>query len=145
MIVRFLLDSNILSEPSRPMPNAQVLNQLNLHRSKVGVASVVVHEMLYGCWRLPPSRRKDSLGLYIQDSVLSLPVFDYDLKAAQWHAQERARLTKLGKTPAFTDGQIASIAYCHELVLVTNNIADFQDFENLAIENWFVNVSDRGV
>lgn len=127
------------------MPNAQVLNQLNLHRSKVGVASVVVHEMLYGCWRLPPSRRKDSLWLYIQDSVLSLPVFDYDLKAAQWHAQERARLTKLGKTPAFADGQIASIAYCHELVLVTNNIADFQDFENLAIENWFVNVSDRGV
>lgn len=137
MTVRFLLDSNILSEPSRPMPNAQVLNRLNLHRSEVGVASVVIHEILYGCWRLPTSRRKDSLWQYIQDSVLPLPVFDYDLKAAQWHAQQRARLTKIGKTPAFADGQIASIAYCHELVLVTNNVSDFQDFEGLVVENWF--------
>jgi len=144
MTVRFLLDSNILSEPSRPMPNAQVLNQLDLYRSQVGVASVVVHEILYGCWRLPQSRRKDSLWRYIQDSVLGLPMFDYDLDAARWHAQERARLTKLGRTPAFADGQIASVACCHGLILVTNNIADFQDFEGLAIENWFVNVSDRG-
>lgn len=90
----------------------------------------------YGCWRLPPSRRKDSLWQYIQDSVLPLPIFSYDLKAAQWHAQERIRLATIGKTPAFADGQIASIAYCQELVLVTNNVSDFQDFAGLAIENW---------
>ena len=58
MTVRFLLDSNILSDPSRPMPNAQVWRQLNLYRSEVGVASVVIHEMLYGCWRLPESNVK---------------------------------------------------------------------------------------
>lgn len=136
MTVRFLLDSNILSKPSRPIPNAQVLNRLNLYRSQVGVASIVVHEILYGYWRLPPSRRKDSLWQYIQASVLPLPIFSYDLKAAQWHAQERARLAKIGKTPAFADGQIASIAYCQELVLVTNNVSDFQDFAGLAIANW---------
>jgi tRNA(fMet)-specific endonuclease VapC len=137
MTIRFLLDSNILSEPSRPMPNTQVLHQLDLHRSEVGVASVVVHEILYGCWRLAPSRRRDSLWQYIQDSVLGLSVFDYDLDAARWHAQERSRLTKLGRTPAFADGQIASIAFCHGLILVTRNESDFQDFEGLAIENWF--------
>jgi len=81
MIVRFLLDSNIISEPSRPIPNTQVLDQLNRYRSEVAVASLVVHEILYGCWRLPASKRKDSLWKYIKDSVLDLPVFDYDLKA----------------------------------------------------------------
>ncbi len=86
MKLRFLLDSNILSEPSRQGPNIKVMNQLNLYRSEVGVASLVVHEMLYGCWRLPPSKRKDYLWQYIQDSVLSLPVFAYDLRAAQYHA-----------------------------------------------------------
>jgi tRNA(fMet)-specific endonuclease VapC len=96
---------------------------LPLHRLTVSGESC--HEILYGCWRLPTSRRKDSLWQYIQDSVLSLPVFDYDLKAAQWHAQERARLTKTEKTPAFADSQIASITYCHGLVLVTNNVSDF--------------------
>lgn len=145
MTIRFLLDSNILSEPSRPMPNTQVLHQLNRHRFEVGVASVVVHELLYGCWRLPESRRKDFLWQYIQDAVLSLPIFDYDLKAAQWHAQERARLSKIGKTPGFVDGQIASIAFCNNLTLVTNNVVDFQDFEGLMIENWFVGVGEGGV
>jgi tRNA(fMet)-specific endonuclease VapC len=135
--IRFLLDSNILSEPSRSQPNPQVLQQLDLHRSAVGVASVVVHEMLYGCWRLPPSLRRDSLWRYIQDSVLNLPVFNYDRGAARWHAAERARLNQMGRTPAFADGQIASIAASHGLVLVTNNVSDFQDFEGLAIENWF--------
>lgn len=137
MTVRFLLDSNVLSEPSRPLPNAQVLRQLNRYRSQLGVASVVVHEMLYGCWRLAPSRRRESLWQYIQDSVLTLPVFDYGLDTARWHAQERVRLTQIGRTPAFADGQIASIAYYHGLVLVTNNVTDFQDFEGLRIENWF--------
>jgi tRNA(fMet)-specific endonuclease VapC len=137
MRIRFLLDSNILSEPRRPLPNAQVLQQLNQHRAAVGVASVVVHEMLYGCWRLPPSRRRDSLWQYIQDSVLTLPVFNYDRAAARWHAAERARLHQMGQIPAFADGQIASIAACHSLILVTNNVADFQDFEGLTIENWF--------
>lgn len=138
MTIRFLLDSNIISEPSRPIPNTQVLDQLNLYRSEVGVASVVVHEILYGCWRLPPSKRKDALWKYIEDSVLDLPVFDYDLNAAKWHAQERVRLSKIGKTPAFIDGQIASIASGNDLILVTNNVADFQDFQGLVIENWFI-------
>jgi tRNA(fMet)-specific endonuclease VapC len=58
----------------------------------------------------------------------------------QWHARERARLSKIGKTLAFADGQIASIAAANDLILVTNNVADFQYFDNLKIDNWF----DRG-
>ena len=138
MTLRFLLDSNILSEPSRQDPNIKVMNQLNLHRDEVGVASLVVHEMLYGCWRLPPSKRKDYLWQYIQDSVLSLPVFAYDLRAAQYHAQERARLSKVGKSPAFVDGQIGSIAFTNNLTLVTNNVDDFRDFNGLVIDNRFL-------
>ncbi|MGK7882028.1 MAG: hypothetical protein AB4060_18295 [Crocosphaera sp.] len=43
----------------------------------------------------------------------------------------------MGKTPAFVDGQIAAIAYTNQLILVTNNVSDFQDFQGLQIENWF--------
>jgi tRNA(fMet)-specific endonuclease VapC len=46
-------------------------------------------------------------------------------------------LSNIGKTLAFADGQIASIAASNGLILVTNNVADFQYFENLKIENWF--------
>jgi tRNA(fMet)-specific endonuclease VapC len=43
----------------------------------------------------------------------------------------------MGKTPAFVDGQIAAIAYCNNLILITNNISDFDNFQGLKIENWF--------
>lgn len=139
MSLKYLLDTNILSEPARPIPNANVLHQLDIHKSEVALSSVVVHELLHGCLRLPQSKRRESLWNYIHESVLNLPVLDYDLKAAQWHAQERARLSQIGKTPAFVDGQIASIAYCNNLILVTNNISDFEFFNNFKFENWFVN------
>jgi len=75
---------------------------------------------------------------YINQIPLKMPILNYDLQTAQWHAQEKAKLSKIGKTPAFVDGQIASIAYCNNLILVTNNVSDFRDFDNLRIENWFV-------
>jgi len=139
MSLKFLLDTNILSEPARPIPNANILQKLDIHKSEVAVSSVVVHELLHGCLRLPESKRREYLWSYINESVLNLPVFDYDLNAAQWHAQERARLSQIGKTPAFIDGQIASIAYSNNLILVTNNVSDFELFNNLMVENWFVN------
>ncbi|MBD2486354.1 type II toxin-antitoxin system VapC family toxin [Aulosira sp. FACHB-615] len=140
MSLRFLLDTNILSEPARSIPNVNVLQKLETHKSEVAVSSIVIHELLYGCLRLPESKRRDSLWNYIYESVLSLPVLDYDLMAAQWHAQERARLSQIGKTPAFVDGQIASIAANNNLILVTNNVSDFEVFNNLTIENWFINL-----
>lgn len=137
MTLRFLLDSNIISEPSRSAPNEAILRKMIQHKSEVSTASIVVHEILYGCWRLPASKRRDYLWRYIQESVLVAPILDYNFEAARWHAEERARLSKVGKTPAFVDGQIASVAFCNGLVLVTNNVSDFQDFEGLMIANWF--------
>jgi tRNA(fMet)-specific endonuclease VapC len=138
MSLKYLLDTNIVSEPARPIPNANILHKLDIHKSEIAVSSVVVHELLHGCLRLPESKRREYLWNYIHESVLNLPVLGYDLKAAQWHAQERSRLSKIGKTPAFADSQIASIAYCNNLILVTNNISDFEFFNDLIVENWFV-------
>lgn len=141
--MKFLLDTNILSEPARPIPNANVLHQLDIHKSEVAISSVVVHELLHGCLRLPESKRREYLRNYIYESVLNLPIFDYDLKAAQWHAQERVRLSQIGKSPAFVDGQIASIAFCNNLILVTNNVSDFEFFNGLNVENWFVSKGEN--
>ncbi len=139
MSFRFLLDTNIISEINKKIPNKLVVDKMNQYQGEVVTASVVIHELLFGCLRLPrESGRRRFLEDYIEEIPVKMPVLDYDLNAAKWHAQERARLSKIGKTPAFIDGQIASIAFCNDLILVTNNVADFQDFEDLIIENWFV-------
>ncbi|HEY9848374.1 MAG TPA: hypothetical protein V6D28_02860 [Leptolyngbyaceae cyanobacterium] len=51
---------------------------------------------------------------------------------------ERARLTAIGKPPAYADGQIAATAQVNNLTLVTNNVSNYADFQNLKVENWFV-------
>ncbi|MDJ0598741.1 MAG: VapC toxin family PIN domain ribonuclease [Crocosphaera sp.] len=112
---------------------------METHKREVATASLVIHEMLYGCLRLPTeSKKRALLQNYITKIPQKMPIFGYDLKSAQYHGKERARLSRVGKTPAFVDGQIASIAVTNNLILATNNIDNFQAFNDLVIENWFI-------
>ncbi len=137
MSLRFLLDANVLSESLRPQPNSNVLNRLHAHQDEMAIASVVWHELVFGCNRLPKSKRRIAIEQYLYQVVKpSLPILPYDDKAAQWHASERARLTAIGKSPPFADGQIAAIAVVNDLTLVTANIKDFERFDNLNVIDW---------
>lgn len=137
MSLRFLLDTNALSEPTKKSPNRAVLENLKLHEGKIGIASVVWHEVWFGCQRLPESHKKQKIEYYLTNVVQnSIPILPYNADSAQWHAIERARLSKLGQTPPFVDGQIAAIAYTNNLIIVTRNIEDFRDFSDLTLENW---------
>ncbi len=134
----YLLDSNILSEPSRPRPNADVQSRMLACRGELCTAAPVLHEMHYGLARMPEGRRRQALTEYLEQALSRpLPVLPYDREAALWHAEERARLASAGRTPSFVDGQIAAIAKVNHLTLVTRNRDDFVGFAGLAVENWF--------
>lgn len=138
MKVRFLLDANVLAEPLRPAPNPSVLEHLARHEDEMGIAAITWHEMLFGCYRLPPSEKRRRIERYLFETVQrTLPILPYEETAARWHAQERARLTALGKTPPFADGQIAAVARVQEATLVTANRSDFAHFEGLALADWW--------
>ncbi|GAB1544212.1 hypothetical protein NUACC21_68880 [Scytonema sp. NUACC21] len=47
MSIRYLLDTNGLSEAKRPQPNENVMKKLKLYRQETATATVVIHEMLY--------------------------------------------------------------------------------------------------
>jgi len=53
-----------------------------------------------------------------------------------WHGRERARLTIIGTPPPFIDGQVAAIAKVEKLIVITDNVKDFDGFEGLVVENW---------
>lgn len=134
----YLLDSNILSEPSRPNPNLNVQSRLQTHRYDVCTAAPVLHEMRYGLARMPDGKRKWELTQYLEQAVSQpLSILPYDHEAALWHAEERARLVSQGRTPAFIDGQIAAISIVNNMILVTRNTHDFEEFADLTMENWF--------
>jgi tRNA(fMet)-specific endonuclease VapC len=134
--LRFLLDTNVISEATRPSPNMDVMRKLQRHEGQIGIASSVWHELLFGWERLPASRRKADIEDYLFDVVRLMPILPYDQAAAEWHAKERVRLTAIGRTPPMLDGQIAATAAVHELILVTSNQAHFEPFEGLQVEDW---------
>jgi len=135
--LRYLLDTNILSEVVKPVPYLNVLRHLELNKNSLATAAPVWQELLYGCRRLPASKRRDTFEKYLFDHLKPrIPILPYDENAATWHAEERARLEALGRTPPFVDGQIAAIASVNNLTLVTRNQRDFEFFVALRVSCW---------
>jgi tRNA(fMet)-specific endonuclease VapC len=113
------------------------MRRLRDHEGEMAIPALVWHELRFGCARLPRSRRREAIERYLDDVVaVCFPVLDYDGRATDWHALERARLVATGRTPPFVDGQIAAIALVNDLILVTPNKADFRDFKGLQVRTW---------
>jgi tRNA(fMet)-specific endonuclease VapC len=135
--LKYLLDTNIVSEPLRPKPMRGIVRKLRRHENEIAISSVVWHELRFGVERLQPSHRRLAIERYLDEVVLTtMPILDYDRAAAEWHAGERARLAVRGETPPFVDGQIAAIARVNELILVTFNDSDFKRFEGVRVLSW---------
>ena len=144
MGLRFLLDTNVLSEPMRAAPNPGVMARLLAAGDRAATAAPVWHEIEYGRERIPAGRRRRAIDALVDQLGDVLVVLPYDSAAASWHGRERARLVSAGKTPPFVDGQIAAIAAVHGLVLVTRNVRDFSSFSGIRVESWFEDVVQEG-
>jgi tRNA(fMet)-specific endonuclease VapC len=136
-MVKVLLDTNALAEAVRPRPNAGFLKRLRANEAGLAIASVTLHEAIYGVERLPDGKRKRLLRDYVREVVAKLPVLPYDGAAGEWYARERARLEAAGRPMPYADGQIAAIAAVHGLTLVTANVQDFRHVEGLRVEDWW--------
>ena len=135
--MKFLLDTSIVSEPVKVRPNGHVVDHLRRHGSECAIAAPVWHELRYGTLRLPQSRRRSMLERYLDEVVrVAYPVLPYDDAAADWHARERARLERAGRTPPWVDGEIAAIAAVAGAVVVTANPRHFRWFRGVTVRDW---------
>ncbi len=136
----YLLDTNIISEPTKQTPNENVLKKLKQHNGQYAISAITWHELNYGVDRMPIGKRKSLLQQYLYALDTSkLTILSYDKIAARWLATERHRLVSIGNTPAKEDSEIAAIAVTNQLILVTRNTTDFEPIDELVIENWFKN------
>ena len=132
----YLLDTNVVSEPARPRPDAAVVTLLAEHEKACTISAVTWHELRYGVGRLYPGRRRDALAAYVNLLPSRFPVLAYDARAADWHATLRVRDAAAGAVRPFADGQIAAIAATNSLTLITRNIADFSGIEDIGLDSW---------
>lgn len=133
----WLLDTNVLSEATRPAPHAGVMANLSRYENELAIAAPVWHELRFGWLRMPAGQRRDAIGRFVQDVAGQLPVLPYDAQAARIHAELRVQRAQSGQTLAFVDGQIAAIAIAHGATLVTRNTRDFAELPGLRMVDWF--------
>jgi len=133
----WILDTNVLSEATRPTPHAGVMANLSRFESELTLAAPVWHELRFGWLRMPAGQRRDAIGRFVQDVAGQLPVLPYDAQAARIHAELRIQREQSGQTLAFVDGQIAAIAIAHGATLVTRNTRDFAGLTGLRMVDWF--------
>lgn len=139
MGIVYLLDTNIISEPTKQTPNDNVLEKLKQHNGQYAISAITWHELNYGVDKMPAGKRKSQLQQYLHVlEVSNLSILSYDKIAARWLASERNRLVLIGNTPAKEDSEIAAIAVTNKLILVTRNTTDFEPINTLIIENWFL-------
>ena len=136
--VKFVLDTNIISELSKKEPDRRVLAKFQQHRFVSASCSPVHHELKFGVLRMRSAKRRKELLEFLEGLLEEgIEVLPYDRRAADIHARDRAALTAKGVAPPYVDSQIAAIAIAHDAVVATRNADDFKRFPGLQVDNWF--------
>lgn len=69
-----------------------MLARIEEHDGELATCAIVWHELRYGVSRLPASRKRRAIEMYLEEVVrTALPILPYDDESATWHARERAR------------------------------------------------------
>lgn len=137
---RFLLDSNLISELSKPQPNANVLTNIQRFEPLCAISAITLQEALFGIELLPDASRKNKLKEYVEIVKQKFDVIPYDATAAAYYAEVVAKCNKAGQPRPICDSQIAATALANDLILVTRNTKDFEPIAKitpLKLENWF--------
>lgn len=127
-----MLDTNIVIYVIKHRPIA-VLNTFNHHAGQLSISSITLAEMLHGAEK---SAKPDENLRQVEDFISRLEVLDYDQKAAAHYGDIRATLERKSTPIGVNDLHIAGHARSTGLILVTNNLRDFERVDALRLENW---------
>jgi predicted nucleic acid-binding protein len=125
--VKYLVDANVLSEPTRPEPDARALDWLRQQERHLAVNPIVLGELEYGILILPTGRRRTRLEQWFADGLPRLRVLDFDITTAAAWARLLARLKRKGRAMPVKYSLIAASAIAHGLSVATRNIVDFRN------------------
>ena len=136
--MRFLVDANVLSEPTKAAPDSSVVEWLSLHEPDIAVDPIILGEVRFGILLLPKGRRRTRLERWFDAGIARLHCLPWEAQTGLRWAQLLAALRASGRSMPTKDSLIAATALTHGLTVVTRNRADFED-ARVKIVNPFIN------
>jgi predicted nucleic acid-binding protein len=123
--LKFLVDANVLSEPTKPAPDARVVGWLRANERDLVVDPIVLGEVRFGILLLPRGKRRNRLEQWFDQGVGHLHCVAWEAVTGLRWAALLASLRDSGQTMPIKDSLIAATALTHDLTVVTRNVTDF--------------------
>ncbi len=129
----YLLDTNICIYLIKRKPASVIEKLTTLAIEEGAISSITIAELQYGVYKSQhPQRNRTAL----LEFLFPFAVLDFDQDAAREYGVLRTQLELQGTPIGAMDMLIAAHARSQSLVIVTNNVREFQRVEDLTVENW---------
>ncbi len=136
-----VLDTNVLSEVQKPVPNERVMAWLDAQEpGDLFITAVTAEELLFGAFILPAGDRRarliGTIEAILQDDFNGR-VLPYDVTASQFYASRVSAARERGITIGHADGQIGAIvATQREAKIATRDTGPFEAMRIEVINPW---------
>ena len=122
----YLVDTDVLSEATRPRPEAKVLAWLERHDAELHISTLTLGEIVKGTHLLAHGQRRRQLETWCEDLIASFAgrILPVDELVARTWGEFYAKHQRVGQTLPSLDSLLAATAIAHKLTLATHNIAD---------------------
>ena len=124
--MKFLVDANVLSEPTKAVPDSNVVEWLKRHERDLAVDPIILGEVRFGILLLPKGKRRSRLERWFDAGVLKLQCLPWEADSGMRWAELLASLRASGRAMPIKDSLIAATALAHGLTVVTRNRAGFE-------------------
>ena len=133
--MRYLLDTNIISNLTKPVPSASLIAWMaEQSDDDLFIASLTLAEILRGVLEKPTGKRRDQLVAWFSgpegpQALFAGRILSFDEKAGLAWAEIMAEGKASGRPRSGLDTIIAAIAATNDCVVVTGNERDFAGIE----------------
>lgn len=131
-MLKYMLDTNIAIYVIKRRP-IEMLKTFNQHAGQLCISSITLAELLHG---VEKSQFVEQNLKNVENFISRLEVLEYGYKAASHYADIRADLERKGTSIGVNDLHIAGHARSEGLIIVTNNVREFERVPSLRLENW---------
>lgn len=136
----YALDTNVVSEITRPEPSPAVVQWLEkTSRLSLFLPSVVVAELYTGMELLPVGKKRTALAELVGAFIAQMPadhVLGFGYGEAIHYARIVALRRQLGREIKQLDAQVAATAAANQMRLVTRNVRDFESCGIEIVNPW---------